>query len=503
VILFELLSGSLPHDIGGSSFFEAARMIREEPPRSLLMLAPGTPSDLRTIVAKSLAKECSQRYQSAAELAADLRRYLSSEPILARSPSLFYQATRFTQRHRALVSVGASGLVALVGGLITTTIAYRRAQENQVLAEAAAEVSRREAAKANAIAAFFSEMLEGVGPMVAAGRDTQLLREILDSTSEQLPTRLKGDPQVQGILRRTISGVYRDLGEMQTAHSMAEESLRLLEGSMPPDSIEVATAVCTLASCATDITRPEEAVTLAERARAIFASADAKGIAGGRRGVALCDMVIGDAHRVSGKPAEAAERYLAALPLLESAPDSPPLDKADAASGASLAYLDLGNGAKALEYAQRARDGLAAVYGERSIRVAYMDDQLGSAYYMLADPKASVRAHRAAVEVAGKVAARAGRVGEKDVPAVVKDAPEVVKEGPGVAKVSLAVAKVGLAVVRAGLAEVLRVVVAGIPEEAELADEDHRFQTPSEPGHGPAPRAHCGDGPLGDCGRTL
>jgi hypothetical protein len=99
-------------------------------------------------------------------------------------------------------------------------------------------------------------------------------------------------------------------------------------------------------------------------------------------------------------------------------------------------------------------------------------------------------------KVARKAVARAVLV-------VVKDAPAVAKAGLAVAKAGLAVAKAGLAVVKAGLAVVLRVAVAGIPEEAELADEDHRFQTPSEPWHGPAPRAHCGDGPLGDCGRTL
>jgi non-specific serine/threonine protein kinase/serine/threonine-protein kinase len=403
VMLFELLSGKLPHDVAGSSFYEAARMIREEPPRSLASLAPDVPADLRTIVIKSLEKDRGVRYQSAAELGADLRRFLANEPILARPPSLAYQARKFAQRHRALVAVGALGLMGLVGGLISTSIAYARAQEQRELAERNAAISRKEAAKATAVASFFSDMLKGVGPMVAAGRDTQLLRGILDSTSQQLPTRLKDDPEVQGLLRGTISCVYHDLGDTKTAYAMATQAVELLEKLVPSDSLELAEALNNLAVCTSNIMKPQDAMVLAERAKAIFVAADAKGVAGARRGAGLSELGMGDALRVQGKPADAVEHYLAASQLLDGAPDATPTDKAETARGLSNAYLDLSNGKEARRYAQQARDAFAVIYGEEAVSTAYADDLLGSACYMALDYQESVKAHRRAVQVARRI----------------------------------------------------------------------------------------------------
>ena len=78
-----------------------------------------------------------------------------------------------------------------------------------------------------------------------------------------------------------------------------------------------------------------------------------------------------------------------------------------------------------------------------------------------------------------------------------KDVPEVVKADRVVAKADLAevppqVVLPAEAVVDVPAAEAEEVATAPVvaavetPEEAEVADEDHRFQTPSEPGHGPA-----------------
>ena len=85
VILYELLTRSRP-------FLGTARMlllrIQDEEPRPPRKLDESIPLDLQTICLKAMAKESGERYATAAALAADLRRYLAGEPVLARPQGL-------------------------------------------------------------------------------------------------------------------------------------------------------------------------------------------------------------------------------------------------------------------------------------------------------------------------------------------------------------------------------------------------------------------------------
>ncbi len=115
VILFELLTGRHPIDVRSKSLPEAARAIRDDEPPRLSSIARGVRGDLEIIVSTALAKDRSRRYQSASDLAADLRRSLANEPILARQDSALYLLRKQLQRYRgiaiaALVSI--AGLVA-------------------------------------------------------------------------------------------------------------------------------------------------------------------------------------------------------------------------------------------------------------------------------------------------------------------------------------------------------------------------------------------------------
>jgi WD40 repeat protein len=130
VILFELLAERLPYDVSHLPVIEAARVVHEREPLRLGSVNALFRGDVEIIAAKALAKEKAWRYAAAAELAADIRRYLSQEPILARPPSALYHLRKFARRHKALVGGAAAVLVALVGGLVaTTTFALREAEQ--------------------------------------------------------------------------------------------------------------------------------------------------------------------------------------------------------------------------------------------------------------------------------------------------------------------------------------------------------------------------------------
>ena len=72
------------------------------------------------------------------------------------------------------------------------------------------------------------DMLKGVGPSVALGRDTKLLREVLDQTVEKrLNSDLAGQPEVEAELRETLAMVLRELGEYPHAEALLRQALSL------------------------------------------------------------------------------------------------------------------------------------------------------------------------------------------------------------------------------------------------------------------------------------
>lgn len=117
VLLFELLADRLPYEIDDRSILHAARTIREDPPTRLGSVSRALRGDLEIIVGAALEKSPTRRYQSARELAADLRRHLRNEPIAARAPSLSYQLSKFARRNRALTTGVCAAFAALTLGL--------------------------------------------------------------------------------------------------------------------------------------------------------------------------------------------------------------------------------------------------------------------------------------------------------------------------------------------------------------------------------------------------
>ena len=114
VILYELLAGRLPYQIS-QKVHEAVQTIRGVDPARLSSISRVYRGDVETIVAKALEKDKARRYASAADLAADIRRYLQDEPIVARPASTTYQIRKFARRHKALVSGIVAVFVVLYG----------------------------------------------------------------------------------------------------------------------------------------------------------------------------------------------------------------------------------------------------------------------------------------------------------------------------------------------------------------------------------------------------
>jgi eukaryotic-like serine/threonine-protein kinase len=271
VLLYELLTGRTPFDASHLMTLgmnEVRRAIQEtQPAKPSTRLSTLRPEDLSTtaaqrqtdsqkllhtvrgdldwIVIKCLEKDRSRRYQTSSALAEDVRRHLKHETVEARPPSRVYQFRKLVRRNQlAFVAAGAVA-VALAAGLgLSTWLFLReraalrvadenasRAQEQATRAEGLrqkAEANERraisEAAKSQQVARFLEEMLKSVGPTVALGRDTVLLREILEQTAKRLG-ELKDQPLVEADLRSTLGNVHADLSDYSKAEEMHQQAL--------------------------------------------------------------------------------------------------------------------------------------------------------------------------------------------------------------------------------------------------------------------------------------
>jgi serine/threonine protein kinase len=135
--LYELLT--LHPAIQGQDRQEVLRKIAEEEPAPPRKLNPAIPRELETILLKTMNKEPGDRYATAQELAADLRRFLENRPIKAKRPSLWDRTFKLCRRHARIVAAAFVLLVLAAGGLAASLILIGR--ERDVAAANAREAS--------------------------------------------------------------------------------------------------------------------------------------------------------------------------------------------------------------------------------------------------------------------------------------------------------------------------------------------------------------------------
>jgi serine/threonine protein kinase len=145
--LYELLT--LTPAFPGQDRSAVLYQILHEEPRPLRQIDKAIPVELETIVLKALAKAPADRYATAGEMAADLRRFLDERPILARRPSLLDRGRKWVRRHPAVVGAMVLLLVFGVIGLAVSTVLIDRerdrAQQRATEAEERFQLARRAA----------------------------------------------------------------------------------------------------------------------------------------------------------------------------------------------------------------------------------------------------------------------------------------------------------------------------------------------------------------------
>lgn len=226
VVLYELLSGRRPLDVAGLPPAEMARVICERAPAP-----PGSENDLDIITLKALAKEPERRYGSAGELADDIRRFLDERPILARSDTLLYRASKFVLRHRRAVGAGAVAGLLLIAGVALTLWQAHAAR----LARDRAQVAMQQSED---VTAFLLRLFQASDPNTALG-DTTAAREVLRRGLAEAEM-LRGAPVLQARMFDALGQIYQNLERYDEAERLLTLALTLRRGALGREHMDVA-----------------------------------------------------------------------------------------------------------------------------------------------------------------------------------------------------------------------------------------------------------------------
>jgi serine/threonine protein kinase/Tfp pilus assembly protein PilF len=216
ILVYEILAQRLPYKIS-PRLHEALRAIQDDDPAPLRSVSRAYRGDIETIVNKALEKDKARRYASAAELAADLRRYLKDEPIMARPASTLYQLRKFAHRHRPVAFAAISVFLVLIVGVIVSVRQASRAN--------------REAAASRAISEFLQNDLLAQASAANQAQpkpDPDLkVRTALDRAAAKIAGKFDKQPEVEAAIRDTIGRTYLDLGILPDARAQLERALEL------------------------------------------------------------------------------------------------------------------------------------------------------------------------------------------------------------------------------------------------------------------------------------
>ncbi len=295
VVLYELLTGLRPYTVPGSaSQLELERSIcisdpqrpstalkkaleaepREgESPIAAIGLARSLQpdrlhkrllGDIDAIVMRALRKEPQHRYGSVEQLAADLRRYLSREPVVARQGNWLYYSQRFVRRHAFGVSAGAFFMMVIVAFAVAMSV-----QNQRIAAER--DKASNESKSAQAVSEFMLDVFSAAEPFKAQGKEITA-RQLLEQSGLQVRADKGMRPEVRARLLASIGRAFRRSGDPERSLNYLEDAVHLRRqmpnsGGLPAaeDMSELAVTLRTLGDMNGSARVIKEAMDLCQR----------------------------------------------------------------------------------------------------------------------------------------------------------------------------------------------------------------------------------------------
>lgn len=221
VVLYQLLTRRLPHDLTGMSFTEALRSLAEQPPMRLTAAAPSLPRELEWITTRALRKRSDFRYASVLDLERDVSRFLNRQVLEAGPPTTIYRVNCFVSRHR--VGVGVFLMILLLALIAAGLILKGLSREWRLYQ------------RANASRWFVSDMFSALRDD-DRGSDLRVA-DLLDDARERVADMAGEDSWSTLDLHIALASGFQAVGRYEDALEQLEAVLQVMEE--PIDQIRV------------------------------------------------------------------------------------------------------------------------------------------------------------------------------------------------------------------------------------------------------------------------
>ena len=268
VVLYRMITHALPISsdaIARAGEFELARLLRDAkivaPSKKVLdisndisvsqsewkrsmsadpsALSRALSGDLDWITLKALERERDMRYSSVSELAADIRRYLDGEVVLAGPPNKLYRAKKFVRRNKVMVGAAAAVLASLLLGIVGTSSMAIVASQQRELAQAAMleaqkqrDMVAEESARAIAARNFLEDIIASPDPwrLESQSAETRNVRVVdaLSAAAANMDKQLLNSPVLRADVATMLGRTLRRLGKLEDSRTQLNTAVQLL-----------------------------------------------------------------------------------------------------------------------------------------------------------------------------------------------------------------------------------------------------------------------------------
>ena len=183
VLMYQLMTGELPYVLKGIPLYRAPLVIRETKPTLPQSIDPSIPVEIDQILMKALAKERESRYESVADMAMDIRRFLTNQPIHAKPPTTMHRLRLYARRNQLKFRAGIVVFLALLLGLTGLIWGFVESEARQRDMKIALEVeaTARNVAEQKAYIAMI-----GTAQAAIANESWEMARRHLAETKREL-----------------------------------------------------------------------------------------------------------------------------------------------------------------------------------------------------------------------------------------------------------------------------------------------------------------------------
>jgi serine/threonine protein kinase/tetratricopeptide (TPR) repeat protein len=223
VLLYELLTGHLPHDmqtaedIGKGSDRIAERpsqILRREQPEKRGQLSKSEWADLDVLVLKALEPEAARRYGTASALMRDVDALLAGRPLDAQPNRWSYTLGKFVRRNRRPLMALVAMVLLIAGTVVFYTVRLTRARN----------AALQEAARTRRIQQFTESLFDGGDKAAGPAQDLRAA-QLLDRGRQEAAS-LAGDPEMQADMQETLGDIYQKLGKLDLADPLLAAALQ-------------------------------------------------------------------------------------------------------------------------------------------------------------------------------------------------------------------------------------------------------------------------------------